>query len=216
LLRAAGESGWQQALGELERYYYSRAERLLNGDGVAGDASQAVAYYRKAGELGHRRAAFMLGECYRHGIGTEPDPGQAMVWYMTAARLFDAKLALADMYYFGRGVVQNYREALRWFIQAVEQHEDAYAMYSLGFCLLHGQGAPRSAQNAREGGRWLRKAAALGEVDAQYELGCAYYRGDGVTRSLRLAMKWLRSAARLGNESAQAFLERVEHGDRLN
>jgi TPR repeat protein len=59
-------------------------------------------------------------------------------------------------------------------------------------------------------------AASLGEADAQYELGCAYYRGDGLTRSLRLAMKWLRSAARLGNEAAQAFLERVERGDKLN
>jgi len=158
----------------------------------------------------------MLGECYRYGVGIESDPAQAMAWYRKAARLFDAKLALADMYYFGQGIAQNYREALRWFMQAVEQHEDAYAMYSLGFCLLHGHGAQRCPLNAREGGRWLRKAAALGEADAQYELGCAHYRGDGVTRSLRLAMKWLRSAANLGNESAQAFLERVQHGDKLN
>jgi TPR repeat protein len=180
------------------------------------DLKQAVAFYRKAGELGHSRAAFMLGECYRYGIGVESDPVQAMVWYRKAARLFDAKLALADMYYFGQGIAQNQREAMRWFTHAVEQHEDAYAMYSLGFCLLHGHGTQRNLANAREGGRWLRKAAAMGEVDAQYELGCAYYRGDGVTRSLRLAMKWLRSAANLGNESAQAFVERVQHGDRLN
>ncbi len=64
--------------------------------------------------------------------------------------------------------------------------------------------------------RWLRRAALLGEVNAQYELGCAYYRGQGVKRSLRLAMKWLRSAARLGNAEALAFLERVERGHRLN
>ncbi|MCX7168840.1 MAG: hypothetical protein NTY41_00735 [Proteobacteria bacterium] len=89
-------------------------------------------------------------------------------------------------------------------------------MYSLGYCLLHGQGAERSPANLREASRWLRQAAALGEVDAQYELGCAYYRGTGLTRSLRLAMKWLRSAARLGNEAAQAFLERVERGNKLN
>ncbi|MEK7736974.1 MAG: tetratricopeptide repeat protein, partial [Pseudomonadota bacterium] len=130
--------------------------------------------------------------------------------------LFDAKLALGDMYYYGHGVARNYREALRWYEQAVEQHEDAYAMYSYGYCLLYGQGAERNAQNAREAGRWLRKSAALGLVDAQYELGCAYYRGEGVAQSMRLAMKWLRSAARLGNEAALAFIERVEHGDKLN
>ena len=79
------------------------------------------------------------------------------------------------------------------------------------------QGVARSQQNAREGGRWLRKAAALGEVDAQYELGCAYYRGHGVARSLRLAMKWLRSAAYLGHDAAKDFLGRIErigHGPR--
>jgi len=216
LLREAAEGGWQPALGELERYYYAQAERLLHGDGISADASQAAVFYRKAGELGHRRAAFMLGECYRHGIGIACDHSQALVWYRKAARLFDAKLALADMYYFGLGVEQNYREALRWYEQAVGQHQDAYAMYSLGYCLLYGQGVARMPAHVREGVRWLRMAAALGEADAQYELGCVYYRGDGVARSLRLAMKWLRSSARLGNEAAQAFLERVEHGDKLN
>jgi TPR repeat protein len=54
------------------------------------------------------------------------------------------------------------------------------------------------------------------EPDAQYELGLAYYRGDGLKRSLRLATKWLRAAARLGHDSARAFLERMERGSRLS
>ena len=96
----------------------------------------------------------------------------------------------------------------------MEQHEDAYAMYSLGYCLLHGQGCSPSPQSAREGCRWLRKAAALGEADAQYELGCAYSRGHGVTRSARLSMKWLRSSARLGHQAAQAYLASVERSEK--
>jgi TPR repeat protein len=86
-------------------------------------------------------------------------------------------------------------------------------MYSLGYCLLHGEGTPR---DARAGVRWLRQAALQGEADAQYELGLAYYRGDGLRESLRLAAKWLRAAARLGHNPARAFLERMERGSRLS
>jgi len=86
-------------------------------------------------------------------------------------------------------------------------------MYSFGYCLLHGEGAPR---DVRAGAHWLRRAALQGEAGAQYELGLAYYRGDGVQRSPRLAIKWLRAAARLGHESARAFLERMERGSRMN
>ena len=86
-------------------------------------------------------------------------------------------------------------------------------MYSLGYCLLHGEGTRR---DARAGLRWLRQSALLGEVDAQYELGTAYYRGTGTASNSRLAMRWLRSAARLGHAQALAFLERVERGGKLN
>jgi TPR repeat protein len=110
-------------------------------------------------------------------------------------------------------VVRNYREAYRWFEQAVGQHEDAFALYSLGFCLLHGQGVRRDARQAL---RHLRRAAVLGEINAQYELGVAYYRGIGVVKSARLAMKWLRMAASQGQEEARAFLERIERGQKLN
>ncbi len=216
LLRAAAESGWVFALGELERYYFSRAEQDMQAATESPDRlAAAVVFYRKAGELGHRRAAYMLASCYRYGHGVERSDGQAMNWYRKAARLFEAKIALADLYYFGYQdasgqLVQDHREALRWYEQAVEQHEDAYAMYSLGYCLLHGQGVPHAAQSLREGLRWLRKAAALGEASAQYELGCAYARGQGVPCHQRLAMKWLRKASRAGHEGAVAFMASLQ------
>ena len=84
LLRAAGvpvpigsvvtgdaEEGWQAALDELERYWFAAGERLFHGQGAVGvpiHLERARLCYRKAGELGHRRAAFMLAECLRHGL----------------------------------------------------------------------------------------------------------------------------------------------------
>jgi hypothetical protein len=212
-LKQAAENGWQQALDELERYWFSEGERYFHGHGAVTDVARARQCYRKAGELGHRRAAYMLAECLRHGLGGAVEPAQAITWYRQAATLFDAKLALADLYYHGEGVVRNYREAYRWFEQAVAQHEDAYALYSLGFCLLHGQGVRREVKLAL---RHLRRAAVLGEVNAQYELGAAYYRGAGIVKSPRLAMKWLRMAASHGQEEARAFLERIGRGEKLN
>jgi hypothetical protein len=208
ILRAAAEGGWTSALGELERYWYSRGEKLLGRAGADSEtAAEAVRCYRKAAELGHRRGALMLAECLRHGIGVPVDLAQAVVWYRKAATLFDAKIALGDMYYYGWGVGRNEREAVRWYEQAVAQHEDAYAMYSLGYCLLHGHGG---RQDARAALRLLHRAARLGEADAQFELGSAYYRGVGANGNRRLAIKWLRSAAMLGHAQAIAFLARLE------
>ena len=199
----------------MERYLFVQGEALLHAATGADDRQlvKAVSRFRGAAELGHRRAAFMLGECLRHGTGTAVDVAQAAVWYRKAAALLDAKVLLADLFYFGQGVPRNPREALHWYEQAAVVHEDPYSMYSFGYCLQHGQGTPR---DVRAGTHWLRRAALLGEADAQYELGLAYFRGEGVKGSLRLAAKWLRAAARSGNAAARAFLERMEIGSRLN
>ena len=107
-------------------------------------------------------------------------------------------------------MAKSEREALRWYEQAVAQHEDAYAMYSLGYCLLHGRGTRGDPET---GLRWLCRSAELGEVNAQYELGSAYYRGVGAPATRQLAMKWLRSAAAFGHARAQAFVERTSRGE---
>jgi TPR repeat protein len=196
LLRKAAEAGWPQALKELERFLFGRGEALLHAAASADDVRlvEAVSRFRGSAELGHRRAAFMLAECLRHGTGTVVDVAQAVIWYRKAATILDAKVQLGDLFYFGQGVPRNLREALHWYEQAAVTHEDPYAMYSFGYCLLHGQGA---ARDLRAGAHWLRRAALQGEADAQYELGLAYFRGEGVKPSLRLAAKWLRAAAGL-------------------
>jgi TPR repeat protein len=215
LLRRAAEASWPQALKELERYFFARGEALLHAAEGADDERlvEAVSRFRSSAELGHRRAAFMLAECLRHGTGTVIDVAQAVIWYRKSAAMLDAKVQLGDLFYFGQGVPPNLREALYWYEQAAVTHEDPYAMYSFGYCLLHGQGA---ACDLRAGAHWLRRAALQGEADAQYELGLAYFRGEGVKPSLRLAAKWLRAAAGMGHTGARAFLERMEIGSRVN
>ena len=108
MLRSAAEAGWASALGEIERYWFARGERLLNSGSAR--LEDAVNCYRKAAELGHRRAALMLAECLRHGVGAAPDLSQAVVWYRKAAEqgYADAQCNLGYCYETGAGVPKRF------------------------------------------------------------------------------------------------------------
>ena len=47
------------------------------------------------------------------------------------------------------------------------------------------------------------KAAEQGHADAQYDLGCCYYNGEGVPRDMAKAVEWFRKAAEQGYADAQ-------------
>lgn len=68
---------------------------------------------------------------------------------------------------------------------------------------LDGRGAPVAASSALDE---LRVLATLGNPDAQYRLGVACARGEGVARDLAEAAKWYRLAADQGVAAAQGRL----------
>lgn len=102
-----------------------------------------------------------------------------------------AQLALARLYENGRGVRQDYSEALRWYRAAAEQG-DAAAQTAVGFFYYGGRSVPRHLEEAM---RWYRRAAAQGHASAQFNLGQMYGAGDGVPRDYLEAVRWYRSAA---------------------
>ena len=51
--------------------------------------------------------------------------------------------------------------------------------------------------------KWFRKAADMGEPNAQYNLGICYYKGQGVKQDFGEAVKWLKKAAEQGIVFAQ-------------
>ena len=154
--------------------------------------------------MGHSQAALRYAQCLRFGQGIARDQALALQWFGKASALLDAKLALGDMYFFGETGPARPAEAFRWYVLAAEQRHDAYAMYSAGYCLLHGVG---TAPDVEQGLVWLEESAARGDRDAQYELAQAY--GGKFTRLAdeSISLKWLRSAARLGHEQAQRHLD---------
>ncbi len=68
------------------------------------------------------------------------------------------------MYHHGRGVPQDYAEAMMWYRLAADQG-NASAQYNLALMYHHGQGVP---QDYAEAARWYRRAADEGHAGAQY------------------------------------------------
>jgi TPR repeat protein len=138
------------------------------------------------------------------------------------------------MYANGDGVVQDNKEAVKWYRLAAEQG-NSKAQVALGYVTDEGAGVAqkpresvkqaeqsdvnaqfnkgmsyynglRVAQNHLEAVKWLRLAADQGHSDAQYNLGYIYYYGKGVVQDYVEADKWYRLAAEQGNSKAQVAL----------
>ena len=114
---------------------------------------------------------------------------------------------LADMYYTGRGVEQDYREAARWY-EKLAKLGDARAQTSLGLMYARGYGVKQDPQKAH---RYWSFAAAQNDPGAQFNLGLSYSRGDGVPRDYERAAEWFRMSASRGHVQAQHNLGMLYH-----
>ena len=120
--------------------------------------------------------------------------------YRRAAELGDAsaQYKMALMCEHGRGMPQDYAEAVRWYRKSAEQGF-VEAQYNLGSMYDGGVGA---SQEYAEAVIWYRKAAEQGHANAQNNLGAKYGRGQGVPQSHAEAYVWLSIATMSGNKGA--------------
>jgi TPR repeat protein len=120
----------------------------------------------------------------------------AMVQPLAEAGDVRAQSLLGLMYYRGRAVAQDDKEAATWFRRAADGG-DATAQFYLGGMYAEGRGVP---QDYAESAQWYHHAADQGDGQAQYNLGLAYARGEGVEQNLVNAhMMFNLSAARLND-----------------
>ncbi|KAF9153944.1 hypothetical protein BG015_002250 [Linnemannia schmuckeri] len=120
---------------------------------------------------------------------------------MANANLGDkvAQVALGRMYKTGRGVKQDYRTAVEWFLKAANQGY-ADAQLELGQLYRDGSGVEKDYSTALE---WLRKAGEQGHAGAQNEIGNMYHTGLGVPQDHALALEWYLKSAEQGTAVAQ-------------
>ena len=127
---------------------------------------------------------------------------------------------LGYMYQEGKGVTQNYTEAVRWYRLAAAQGL-AVAQINLGAIYVSGREAP---PDYAEAVRLFELAAAQNIVAAQAWMGYMYAQGKGVTQNYTEAVRWYRLAAAQGESSAKNAILLIESkiekcnsiGDRLD
>ena len=110
-----------------------------------------------------------------------------------------AQFYLGEIFYYGQGAPQNYKEAVKWYKKAAEQG-DAVAQSNLGVMYHIGEGV---TQNYNEAMEWYKKAAEQGDAAAQSNLGVMYAKGEGVPQDYIKAHMWFNLAAAAGNENAK-------------
>lgn len=120
---------------------------------------------------------------------------------------------LADNLYFGKNDTnQSFKKAVFHYEMAVKK-EHVAAMYMLGICYYNGTGIEKSINDAI----WYwNMAYEYGDEDhACYEMGCAYYLGEGtLQRNPVIAFKFWKLSADNGNVGSMIEVgNSYYHGD---
>lgn len=111
----------------------------------------------------------------------------------------DAQHLLGLMYYMGRGVVRDYKQAFSWHYKAALQGK-ADAQYVVGAMYYTGNAVPQDQKHAVT---WFRRAAEKGHAEAQHALGLMYrYHQAGMPQDTVLAYMLWNLAAASGNRNA--------------
>ena len=111
-----------------------------------------------------------------------------------------AQAILGLMYKFGKGVTQDYKQAVKWYRKAAEQGV-VKAQFNLGNMYNDGKGV---TQDYKQAEKWYRKAAEQGLALAQGNLGFMYGMGQGVVQDNKSAHMWFNIAATNGNSKKAA------------
>ena len=109
-----------------------------------------------------------------------------------------AQYNLGVMYNNGKGVIQDHKQAVKWYRKAAEQGY-ATAQFNLALMYDNGKGV---IQDHKQAFKWYRKAAEQGYADAQYNLAHMYDNGQGVIQSSNNSYIWNTIAAANGHENA--------------
>jgi TPR repeat protein len=129
------------------------------------------------------------------------DHSTAFVKFRSAALQGNAiaQTLVGMMYNEGKGVAQDYKEAVRWWLMAASQGNST-AQYNLGDMYEEGKGIE---QDYKEAVRWYRLAAQQGHSNAQHNLGIMYGLGQGVLQDYVRAHMWFNIAAVNGISSVK-------------
>lgn len=111
-----------------------------------------------------------------------------------------SEFEVGKLYQYGRGVKQDYKKALEWYMKAAMQ-EEPRAQNNIGNLYDFGWGVP---QDHAEAVKWYQKSADQRHAHAEYNLALHYEHGEGVPIDYRAALKWYQRAAADGQPNKDA------------
>jgi len=192
----------------------------LNGEGEPEDEFERYHFYRDAARDGYVCARFRIATLCAYGIGTKKDEQMAVAWLLSGTeRLIEhAKIFLGYLYAAGSQIEADEREAAKWFRRAADEADDerylnaiqidkTAALVWIGDLFFMDLSDAPAAE-------WYRRAAALGNAQAQYKLGLIYLRDQGISQCSEEAMRWLELAAQQRHVPAWSSLGAIyENGE---
>ena len=119
---------------------------------------------------------------------------------LATAGFVEAQYQLALMYYYGKGIEQDWDKVLQWFSKAAEQ---AYAPAQYNLALMYYYGKGIIEKNGDKALQWMSKAAEQAFAPAQYSLAMMYYNGKGTEQDQDKALQWMSKAAEQAYAPAQ-------------
>lgn len=228
-----------ETLGEDSLSFYEKAAKLGHEKSILKTAQlyleklnvdAAVKWFRRSKDP---EAMNALGIMHLNGVGVARSDKLAFDYFHKAAHLgnYEAQYSLAELYYRGQGVSQDYVLAAKWFRESAFYLGRAQLM--MGNISADGQGVPASQEQSIF---WWRQAAEIGVQDAQYNLaitllnipgdhsesfrlfkrlsaendssamnslGNMFFYGDTVKQNYDLAFEYYKKSALLGNMNGQ-------------
>lgn len=197
---------------------YKKALEALNAQNI----EEAINLLQTASNMGYADASCEIGLI--NAVAGNKDV--SLDWHRRAAEQGNSysQHEVAEAEY----KAKNYAEATKWYRKAAEQGFPV-AMLKLGLCYDQGIYV---AEDKAEAVKWFRKLAEMPDVAgqfkayskyfsveetattiqsmAQYDLGLAYWNGDGVQQNSEEAKKWFKLAADKGYEDAIEKLQEIE------
>jgi TPR repeat protein len=138
-------------------------------DGANRDLSASFSWFLRAAKQGQPKAQFNVGRKYLEGDGVERNFDSARYWYKQASDqgLVEAQYNLGMMYLRGKGGIRSEPLAISLLEQAGNS-SFVPALNELGNLYLMGGETTKPSRSAAIS--WYRKAAALGDKQAQEAL----------------------------------------------
>jgi TPR repeat protein len=197
----AGDTNAVGALADMSRMDFEFGMTMAQQASQAGaeEPAEAMSALERSLSAGNVGAALELGNLYKSGSNINLEKAED---YFRQAEKSEDKAVSPRARMERRGVESSRKSASSIYNEAVSRLEND----SFNPDLNVGENSQLKRRIEREAVAAFEKAAVMGDVDAMYNTGIAYYEGKGVSADMREARKYFQMAASNGDSGAQAML----------